>query len=189
MTTPEAWLALKGNECAKRAIEVALAGKHSMTFIGHPQNGKSLIPFILGDKIKWNWLMPCRCGNYGDAYSECLCSVARINRWRSWRMFRESLDSDIIIEIVTPRANDYAHEGEEWGHLEKRIAQKTSVPNLDIDEDGQDLLNLAIKDLGLKMQRVDAVKRVAKTIAELDLSRNIKCHHIAEAVQYGKVSF
>ncbi|MFW6060077.1 MAG: YifB family Mg chelatase-like AAA ATPase [Phycisphaeraceae bacterium] len=53
-----------------------------------------------------------------------------------------------------------------------------------LDDEGKTLLKQAITELGLSARAYDKVRRVARTIADLDASETITAAHIAEAVQY-----
>ena len=53
-----------------------------------------------------------------------------------------------------------------------------------MDDAGRMLLAQAMSELGLSARAYDKVRRVARTIADLDASDAIQAHHVAEAVQY-----
>lgn len=53
-----------------------------------------------------------------------------------------------------------------------------------LDPAGQQLLRQAMTDLGLSARAYDKVRRLARTIADLDAKENITVDHIAEAIQY-----
>jgi magnesium chelatase family protein len=46
------------------------------------------------------------------------------------------------------------------------------------------LMKQAMDELGLSARAYDKVRRVARTIADLDAAETIKEHHLAEAIQY-----
>ena len=53
-----------------------------------------------------------------------------------------------------------------------------------LDDDGQRLLRQAMTELGLSARAYDKVRRVARTIADLDAAEAIGAQHVAEAIQY-----
>jgi magnesium chelatase family protein len=53
-----------------------------------------------------------------------------------------------------------------------------------LDDPSQDLLSQAMTELGLSARAYDKVRRLARTIADLDGSESIALHHVAEAIQY-----
>jgi magnesium chelatase family protein len=53
-----------------------------------------------------------------------------------------------------------------------------------LNEAGQLMLSNAVEKLGLSARAYDRIKKVARTIADLEGSDAIMNHHIAEAIQY-----
>ena len=53
-----------------------------------------------------------------------------------------------------------------------------------LDEAGRELLRQAMTELGLSARAYDKVRRVARTIADLEGSEPIQLHHVAEAIGY-----
>ena len=53
-----------------------------------------------------------------------------------------------------------------------------------VDEQGQELLKMAITKLGLSARAYDRILKVARTIADLNGEKNILPEYISEAIQY-----
>lgn len=53
-----------------------------------------------------------------------------------------------------------------------------------IDNQGQEMLGQAMRELGLSARAYDKIRRVARTIADLEGSQAVEAHHVGEAVQY-----
>lgn len=53
-----------------------------------------------------------------------------------------------------------------------------------LSEEAKTLLGQAISELGLSARAYDKVRRVSRTIADLEGSERVETHHVAEAVQY-----
>jgi len=80
-----------GNEHAKRAAEVALAGDHLITFIGAFDSEAWPLSMLVnaehlrmtsgpGATLAIHW-QPCACGNLRDDLRECTCSGRTISQW------------------------------------------------------------------------------------------------------------
>ncbi|MDO4225151.1 MAG: magnesium chelatase, partial [Bergeyella zoohelcum] len=54
----------------------------------------------------------------------------------------------------------------------------------DLDEASQGLIKTAMQKLNLSARAYDRILKVARTIADLEASPEVKSHHIAEAIQY-----
>lgn len=65
------------------------------------------------------------------------------------------------------------------------IAKLNVLPSPEIDNSGNVVLKTAIDRVGLlSVARIETIKNLARTIAQLDNSQKIKCEHVAEAIQY-----
>ena len=53
-----------------------------------------------------------------------------------------------------------------------------------LNKESEDLLKLAILELGISARAYDKILKVARTIADLDEKEVIEAHHISEAISY-----
>jgi magnesium chelatase family protein len=53
-----------------------------------------------------------------------------------------------------------------------------------LDEAGQEMLEMAMSELNFSARAYDRILKVARTIADLDESEKIRSTHLGEAIQY-----
>jgi len=152
---------------------------------------------------------PCPCGYFSDPYHECQCTPISIQRYHG-KISGPLLDRiDIHIEVPALKYDELSTRdmGEPSEKIRERInqARKMQLERFrkrkkifcnahmeardirkfcPIDEAGEALLKSAIEKFGLSARAYDKVLKVARTIADLENSENIKTQHIAEAIQY-----
>lgn len=155
---------------------------------------------------------PCKCGWYGDPRGRCTCSQASVDQYRS-RISGPLLDRiDIIIEVPAVQYEDLhrRQEAERSEMIKARVNEARTVqhrrfgessgmcnarmgPNelryyCVLDDEGYQLMEQAFEVFGLTARSYDRILKVARTIADLDGSRDIKADHVAEAIQYRTVN-
>lgn len=152
---------------------------------------------------------PCPCGYFTDPYHECRCTPTVIQRYHT-KISGPLLDRiDIHIEVPSLKYDELksTQPGESSEEIRARInnARKLQLKRFkskrkiycnahlgskhirkycSIDDQSQSLLKTAIERFGLSARAYDKVLKVARTIADLENSENIKVQHIAEAIQY-----
>lgn len=151
---------------------------------------------------------PCRCGWYGDPSGRCVCSQASVQSYLS-RISGPMLDRiDIIVEVPALNFTQLrAHEEPEPSSaIKKRVEAARDLQlarfagtscrcNADmqakelrrwceLDDACAVLMQQAFDALGLTARSYDRIRRVARTIADLDGSAEIQPQHLAEAIQY-----
>lgn len=151
---------------------------------------------------------PCPCGNYGNPNRVCTCTPAQVHRYRS-KISGPLLDRiDIHIEVPAVKFDDLSKlaDGDTSENIKKRVdkARKIQLERYEKDgitsnsqlsaamldtycklgEDENRLLRSAFDRLGLSARAHSKILKVARTIADLDGSDDIKTTHIAEAIQY-----
>ena len=82
---------------------------------------------------------------------------------------------------------------------QKRFAKKGSLCNArmgpeeirnycNLSDDCATLMKQAFDSMGLTARSYDRILKVARTVADLDGSKDIQMHHLAEAIQYRAVN-
>jgi magnesium chelatase family protein len=151
---------------------------------------------------------PCPCGYFTDTKRQCRCTPYQIQNYLS-KISGPLLDR-IDIQLEVPRLNvehlTERRRGEPSEEIRKRVdhsraVQKERYRNESVyfnahleskdlekycamDNEAQELLKVAILELGISARAYDKILRVARTIADLDGKETIEAHHISEAISY-----
>lgn len=153
---------------------------------------------------------PCPCGNYGSKNKECTCSPQQIRNYIG-KLSGPLLDRiDIQVEVDSISYEEFSSESKQESSSEirervkrvreieherfkndpKGIHTNAEMSNQDInmfckiDKESKALMETAFIKLGLSARASYRILRVARTIADIEGSENIKIEHIAEAIQY-----
>jgi magnesium chelatase family protein len=152
---------------------------------------------------------PCPCGFYGDSARPCSCAESVVTRYQK-RLSGPILDRiDMHLEVervefdkltggesgepsADVRARVTAARERQWrrfaehpsvsSNAEMRVAEIRGFCHL--DEVGSTLLRDAVEHFALSARAYHRVLRVARSIADLDDSDQIRPAHLAEAIQY-----
>ncbi len=150
----------------------------------------------------------CPCGYFTDPKKECHCTPHSIQRYLS-KISGPLLDRiDIHLEVPSLKYKELSNKscGEASERIRERIGkarevQKERYKNLRIfcnahidskhlgkfcqlDKEAEELLKLAILELGLSARGYDKVLKIARTIADLASAEPISAEHISEAINY-----
>lgn len=153
---------------------------------------------------------PCPCGHLGDgAGSRCQCTEDQVARYRN-RISGPLLDR-IDMHLEVPRiatAELDAEQGETPENsrsvrirtvrarrlqLERSGCSNSQLSGQELDlrcrlpEQGRQLLWQAMTSLGLSARAYHRILRLARTIADLEPSENIRTAHIGEAIGYRRL--
>ena len=152
---------------------------------------------------------PCPCGYAGDPSGRCSCSDDRVRSYRT-RLSGPLLDRiDLHVslppvdvaslstrgagensETVRQRVNrarllqlGRRESGETYGAINSQLSAQDVERVARPDEAGLRLLGSAVERLGLSARAYGKVLRVARTLADLEGTTQVRAAHVAEAVQ------
>ena len=155
---------------------------------------------------------PCPCGYYNHPTKACVCNPGQVHRYLN-RISGPLLDRiDIQIEIVPVPFEKMAEQSQAESsetirnrvikarkiqeerfanhpgvycnaQMESKLLHQYATP----DEKGLNLLRTAMTRLNLSARAYDRILKVARTIADLEGSKEIQSHHIGEAISYRKL--
>jgi magnesium chelatase family protein len=144
---------------------------------------------------------PCPCGYLGDRKTPCSCSDTRLDRYRQ-RLSGPLIDRfDLRVSVPRLRVSELRGPGgeasqpvrdrvvtargfqEERGCLNRELSG-SSLDALSISGRAERLLVSAFESGSLTGRGWDRIRRVARTIADLDASSQITADHMNEAVGY-----
>lgn len=149
---------------------------------------------------------PCKCGYYGDSEHLCKCTQVQLEQYRrklSGPMM-DRIDLRIQMETVTYKeiAGEKLHSqssaemrkeverGIEFASRMGRSVANGDMTDADLDKycklgkDEKSLMKNAYNRLGLSPRSYKKILKVARTIADMDESKDIKEEHLAEALSY-----
>ena len=152
---------------------------------------------------------PCPCGYFGDPIQNCTCSPRqRENYWAKLSgPLMDRIDLQVVVNRLKPEEMTRQITGEDSEAVRVRVIAARQVaeerfqteakvncnaqmrsPHLRefcvLDDASRNLLEGAIRKLGLSARAMDRVLKVARTIADLAGDRDLQSYHLAEAIQY-----
>jgi magnesium chelatase family protein len=149
-------------------------------------------------------LNPCPCGHHGNRLRTCTCSQVAINAYRA-KLSGPLLDRiDMHVEVpalsyrelvskesgeptraVRGRVEEArARQRERSQRCNARLSTSELATAAALDSDGHRLLERAVERLALSARSIERVRRVARTIADMDGSALVRGPHVAEALTY-----
>ncbi|MBW4487179.1 MAG: YifB family Mg chelatase-like AAA ATPase [Trichocoleus desertorum ATA4-8-CV12] len=152
---------------------------------------------------------PCPCGYFGDTIQPCTCSPRQ--REQYWAKLSgplmDRIDLQVAVNRLKPEEITQQPLGEDSANVRERVqvardraqTRFESEPSLRCNADMQsrhlrkwcslndaarNILEGAIRKLGLSARATDRILKVARTIADLAGEEHLQTHHVAEAIQY-----
>ncbi len=151
---------------------------------------------------------PCPCGNLGAKGKECKCTSAQIKKYQA-KISGPLLDRiDIRVNVNNVDYSDLTSTSNEESSLDvkkrvdfarkvqlERFKDDSITTNAEMEEkdikkyckiskESDDILKQAFENLNLSPRARSRILKVARTIADLDLSQNIESKHLLEAIAY-----
>jgi magnesium chelatase family protein len=151
---------------------------------------------------------PCPCGNFGSKEKQCTCTPSQIRKYRN-KVSGPLLDRiDLQVEVDNVKYEDLASDemGESSAEIKKRVESARAIQRERFATDGitvnsnmgekqikkycrltpecEEILKQAFESLSLSARARSRIIKVARTIADLDYSTNIKPEHVLEAASY-----
>ncbi len=151
---------------------------------------------------------PCPCGYFGDTIQPCTCTPRqRESYWAKLSgPLMDRIDLQVAVNRLKPQEITRQFSGEGSApirervqiardRIQQRFKQDTPRCNAEmqsrhlrqwcaLDETSTQLLEGAIRKLGLSARATDRILKVSRTIADLAEDETLQSHHVAEAVQY-----
>lgn len=152
---------------------------------------------------------PCPCGYYNHPETDCSCAPGMVQKYLN-RISGPLLDRiDIHVEVTPVPFRDLAEmqPGEESKVIRERVIKARDIQesrfreydgihcnaqmntklqreHCQLDTACSVILKTAMERLGLSARAYDRILKVARTIADLDSSLNIRTEHLAEAINF-----
>jgi magnesium chelatase family protein len=144
---------------------------------------------------------PCPCGNLFSKTNECRCNELEIKRYKN-KLSQPLLDRiDLYVAMQEVSPSDKATFSSKQMHEEVMRAFKmqkqrgqsefngrlneSEIEKFCTIEDGT-LLHQAVERFGLSHRSINGIKKVARTIADLNESKTIRKQHLLEALGFRK---
>ena len=144
---------------------------------------------------------PCPCGNLLSKQKSCRCSEVEIKRYQNKLSdpFLDRIDLFVVMQEVesTDKADITSAQMHQevlkafkmqkqrgQGRLNGKLSEEEIERYCILDEDAKKILESAIGKFGLSHRSIASVKKIARTIADLDGHQRIERSDILEALSY-----
>jgi magnesium chelatase family protein len=147
---------------------------------------------------------PCPCGHLGNRLRTCTCSYTAVATYRSKLSgpLLDRIDMHVEVPAVPYRELTETASGESSATVRARVEEvrrrqlargprsnaRLTSRELNtaaaLDSEGHRILERAVERLALSARAIDRIRRLARTIADLDGSPCVGVPHLTEALQY-----
>ena len=144
---------------------------------------------------------PCPCGNLLSKKKSCRCSPKEIKQYKNRLSdpFLDRIDLFVVMQEISQddKQDMKSKEMKEMVNFafklqklrgQERLNGKLNENDIDkfciLSEDAKPIMFSAIEKFGLSHRSIGSIKKVARTIADLDGSKNIEKRHLFEALSY-----
>ena len=151
---------------------------------------------------------PCPCGNYGSKNGECKCTLSQIQKYRAKISgpLLDRIDLQISVDgveygdLVSDKKEESSREVRRRVNIARAIQrERFTLDNINVNaemgekhlkkycvlsKECEEIIKTAFLSLGLSARARSRIIKVARTIADLELSEEIKPAHVLEAVGY-----
>ena len=145
---------------------------------------------------------PCPCGYYGDPTHHCVCTPGQIQRY-----LLDRIDIHCEVMVVPFKELSQMEPGEPSSVIRERVIKARQIQEqrykdytgvfcnaqmsermihlfAEPDQPSLDMLRMAMERLSLSARAYSRILKVARTIADLEGSAQVRSQHIAEAIGY-----
>ena len=154
---------------------------------------------------------PCPCGNYGSRELECTCSPAQIQKYlkKISGPLLDRIDLKINVDRVKFRELSEKTDEESSDEIKRRVDEARRIQRerfsgtnvrmnakmtskmineyCKLDVESENLMRMAFDKYHISARGYTRILKVARTIADLDKSENIKINHLTEALAYRNI--
>lgn len=153
---------------------------------------------------------PCPCGNSGSKTKACICKPSDLDRYKRKLSgpIMDRIDLWVSVGDVDYKKLGGEGTGESSEKIKARVAKARAIQKnrfqkigakintnsemnvkdlsnvVKLEKEVRDLLDSSAERLGLSARAYHRVIKIARTIADLENSEEVKANHILEAIQY-----
>ncbi len=144
---------------------------------------------------------PCSCGNLLSTSQDCRCSERDIVRYKNRLSdpFLDRIDLYVQMQNINPDdsssfSSEELHKKVLYAHKKQLLRGQTNLNGqledaeiekyCSLEDDAKSILDQAILHYQLSFRSIKKIQKVARTIADLDNSKNISKSHLLEALSY-----